>query len=319
MKFKVFQAIARTFVFTGRNWLPVLKIVWLPCLLQLVAFIVLMSSFMVAYIEAQTYAAEEGAEAWSRLLPVAPQGILFFLLTCVLTIIMFSGLTKLVVRGEKPRLPFYLAWGADEFRLLTAWAIQFAIIIGIVIAYFVANLLAQGMMSLAPGGVGLLFGILGAVGVAILATWVGVRLSFIAPETIAHRKVGVSSSWEMTEDYYWPLLGFWIIWAIIAQAAQWSSTPYVLPPGYFEAMQNADFTSREGMQQAMREANLALAAGYDMSDIANVLRTTLAFFINFLGSIVIAMAGAVSWKMMTDPDFAEPVKPAPDADPALPA
>lgn len=318
MKFKVFRAIGRVIAFTGRNWASVLTIVWLPCLLQIAAFFLLMPRVMVAYIEAGAYAAEEGPDAWSRLIPVIPQGILFFVLTSGLTIVMFSGLTKLVVRGQKPVRLFHLAWGADEFRLLTAWAIQFAIIIGIVVTYFVANFLAQGMMSLAPGGMGILFGILGAAGVAILAIWILVRLSFIAPETIANRRIGVASSWELTEDYYWPLLGFWIIWVIIAQVAQWATIPYVTPPGYFEAMQGADFTSREGMQTAMREANLAMAAGYDMSDMANALRMLLGFLVNFLGSIVIAIAGAVSWKIMTDPDFADPVKPLP-ADPAQPA
>jgi hypothetical protein len=108
-------------------------------------------------------------------------------------------------------------------------------------------------------------------------------------------------SWEKTEDLFWSLFGFWLIWMVLALVIQFATARLVTPPAYFEAMAQADFRSPESFREAMRHANAALAAGYDLADSGNVVRMLISFLMNIIASVVFAIASAVAWKALSDP------------------
>jgi hypothetical protein len=311
MKLRVFKAFTMTFTVLVRSGLDVLRIIWLSTALQIAAYFALMPGFLYAWT---MIAADPPADTGAMLARMAPfilPALAFLLVLCATTIIIYSGLTRLIVRGEKPRLPFLLSWGADEWRLLAGWAIILAAFVALIVVFNIVSAIVAALGLLGRGPINFMLGLFGAFLVFLAGVWLGVRLSLFAPATIAERKVGVRSSWEKTEDDFWNLLGFWLLWVVLAIVVQLATFGLVTPPAYFEAMQGASFGSREAMLDTMRAANEALAQGFDISVVDNVLRMLGNYLIGAVGGVIGTVAGAVVWKLTTDPSYGEKHEPAP--------
>lgn len=300
MKLKVFKAFAATWAFLFQHGLDVLRIIWLPLALQIAAYYALMPGFLMGTSMMSAEPPADGAEAWTRLSPHLLPFLGFLLVACFTTIIIYAGLTRLIVRGEKPKLPFLLSWGADEWRLLGGWAIITALFVGVVIALQIVAALVGALGLLGQGPVTIILGFIGALVVIGAGVWAGVRLSLFAPATIAEQKIGIRTSWDKTEDDFGRLLGFWLLWVVLTVIVQFATFGLVTPPEYFEAMNSGGFGSPEEMRETMRAANEALARGYDLSTPGNALRMLWAFLLNFVYGVIGAVAGAVVWRMMTD-------------------
>ncbi|HEX5006761.1 MAG TPA: hypothetical protein VFV70_06590 [Hyphomonadaceae bacterium] len=313
MRLKVFKAFAATWAVLFRNGLDVLRIVWLPVALQLAAYYALMPGFLTEYILLGANPPADFGETWTRMAPRILPFLGFLLVACVTTIIIYAGLTRLIVRGEKPKLPFLLSWGSDEWRLLAGWGIILAFAVGVAIAFWLVGQIVGALGLLGRGPITIILGFGGALVVLCAGAWAGVRLSLFAPATIAERKIGIQTSWEKTEDDFWNLLGFWVLWFVVVIIVQIATFNLITPPEYFEVMRGG-FSSPEEMRETMREANEALARGYDLSVPGNALRMLWAFLINFVFGVFATAAGAVAWRMMTDasvdarPSQAEPAK-----------
>ena len=299
MKLKVFKAFAATWAFLVQHGLNVLKIIWLPVALQIAAYYALMPGVLMEYTMLGANPPADGAEAWTRLAPHIPPFAGFLLVACVTTVILYAGLTRLTVRGEKPKLPFLLSWGADEWRLLAGWAIILALFVGVVVAFWLVASFVDVLGLLGRGPITIILSFGGALIVICAGIWAGVRLSLFAPATIAEQKIGIKTSWERTEDDFWNLLGFWVLWFVLAIIVQFAAFGLITPPEYFEAMNSGGFGSPEEMRETMRAANEALARGYDLSGPGNAVRMLWAFLINFVFGVVGTAAGAVVWKMIT--------------------
>jgi hypothetical protein len=314
MKLKVFKAFAETWAFLFQHGLDVLRIIWLPVALQIAAYYALMPGFLM---ESSMMGAEpptDAGEAWARFSPHILPFLGFLLVACVTTIILYAGLTRLIVRGERPKLPFLLSWGVDEWRLLAGWAIITLFVIGVLIALQIVAMIVGALGLLGQGPITIILSFGGALVVICAGIWAGVRLSLFAPATIAEQKIGIQTSWERTEDDFWNLLGFWVLWVVLAIIVQFATFGLVTPPEYFEAMNSGGFGSPEEMQETMRAANEALAQGYDLSVPGNAMRMLWAFLINFVFGVFGTAAGAVAWRMMTDGSL--DAKPSSEVQPA---
>ena len=300
MKLKVFKAFAATWAFLIQHGLDVLKIIWLPVALQIAAYYMLTPGFLMESTMMSADPSGDGGEAWTRLAPHILPFLGFLLVAFATTIILYAGLTRLIVRGEKPKLPFLLSWGGDEWRLLAGWAIIFAVFVGVVAAFWTVARFVDVLGLLGRGPITIILSFGGALIVICAGIWAGVRLSLFAPATIAEQKIGIKTSWEKTEDDFWNLLGFWVLWVVLAIIVQFATFGLVTPPEYFEAMNSGGFGSPEEMQETMRAANEALARGYDLSVPGNALRMLWSFLINFVFGVFGTVAGAVAWRMMTD-------------------
>jgi hypothetical protein len=95
------------------------------------------------------------------------------------------------------------------------------------------------------------------------------------------------------------MFGFWLIFVVLVLVIQVTTAGLVTPPEYFEIMREADITS-PAFRETMREGYAALAAGYDMSDSANVVRMLISFFINLVVGVVFAVASVVAWKHLAE-------------------
>ena len=298
MQLKVFKAAGMTLAFLFQHILDVLRIVWLPAALQVAGFFLLLPGYLRAFAEIGIDPPADLGEIWSRIAPTIAPALLFLAIVLATSSAMVSGLTRLIVRGERPRLPFYLGWSADEWRILGGWVALFLINAGLQAVLAVASLLVRGLMSLGPGPGVILTLVVFLVGV-VCFIWISVRLSMLAPATIALKKIALGDSWESTEENFWNLVGFWLIWVGTALVLQLMLTGYLTPPGYFDAFRGADFTP-EGMRAATRKANEAVLRGYDFSDMSNVMRMLVSYLLGAGGAIITAIAGAVCWRTMTD-------------------
>jgi hypothetical protein len=304
MHFKSFGAMGATFATLGRQGLGILHVAWLPALLQYAAYMLLMPGFLKATTMLTADPPADAAETWQRLSPTLPMMILFVVLALGLSIIMTAGLARLLLRGERPKLPFLLVWGRDETRILTCWGIIIATGIGVAAAFGLFQMLASFLLSGNP--IATMLMLCGLLLIVLAGVWIAVRLSLFTPATVAEERLGVSTSYELTEDIFWPLLGFWVMWVVLVILVQLVVVNnLVTPPGVREAMQGANFTSRDAFRDAMSKMYEALANGYDLSDSGNIVRQTITFAFNMITGVVFGVASIVAWKSLKDDAEAE--------------
>jgi hypothetical protein len=298
MPLDITKGIGRTFSFLFGHIIDVLKIAWLPIMLQLAAFYVLMPAYVRATggLSLATEP-EEVAAAWAQALPGFGMFALFLLISFVTSIAMVVGITRLTLTGEKPRAPFYLGWGKDEWRLMGGWLIFAAIIAGLAVLLQGGGILLGGLLGGGPIGAMLILVMYVVLVVAIFV--VCVRLSLLAPATLVTGKISLRESWERTDDHFWGFLGYWLLFFLmflIVYLVVYFN--FSLPPGYFGAF--AGVTSPEDMREAMVKANDLMIASYDFSNIGNALRQTPGALLGPVGGVITTIAGAIAWKLTSE-------------------
>jgi hypothetical protein len=299
MPLDIAKGIGRTFSFLFGHIIDVLKIAWLPIVLQLAAFYLLMPGYVrgTAALGLAPTEPEEIAAAWGQALPGFGLFAVFMLITFVTSIAMVVGITRLTLTGEKPRAPFYLGWGKDEWRLMGGWLIFAAIIAGLAVLLQGGGILLGGMLGGGPIAAMIIL-VVNLIFLLAIFT-VCVRLSLLAPATLALGKMGLRESWERTDDHFWGFLGFWLLFFLMIFVVYLVIYfNFSLPPGYFGAF--AGVTSPEDMREAMVEANDLMVASYDFSNIGNALRQTPGALIGPVGGIITTIAGAMAWKLTSE-------------------
>ncbi|THD77729.1 MAG: hypothetical protein E7812_13300 [Phenylobacterium sp.] len=132
---------------------------------------------------------------------LAHSGLAFMLvlvLAVALMSVLTSGIYRLVLRPKEPGFG-HLRLGRDEIRLTAVNLFLFGIGMACLFLGFVA-VAAGEQVSPALGVVA------GAV-VAVVAVWVGVRLSLATPMTFATHRFSIREAWALTHGRFWPLLG----------------------------------------------------------------------------------------------------------------
>lgn len=302
MKFPVLKAIGATFAFMVQNFVDLLKIIWLPLVLQWAAYLLLMPGLMnsTSAMASMRGAGQPSPEQMAAISQYAMYTTGLTLVSAVFSVIMFSGVSRLVVRGLKPTLPFYIGWGADEWRVLGSWLILFVVFVLLSVAGGIAMALGAVLTAMGPGPGGII-SIVAVAAVVLVGIWLCARLSLAVPASVDLQKIGVGPSWSATEDHLWSIIGFWILFAIIALLVQFVAGAFLTPPGYREAMQGMMSSGNpEDIKRASEEMNAVMLKSYDLSDMGNVIRLSLGFMLGAVGVIVTAVAGAVAWRFLTD-------------------
>ena len=83
-----------------------------------------------------------------------------------------------------------------------------------------------------------------------------VRLSLLAPATLATGKMSLRESWERTDDHFWGFLGFWLLFFLMFLVVYLVIYfNFSLPPGYFGAFAGMNPREPDSMREAMEKAN----------------------------------------------------------------
>ena len=239
-------------------------------------------------------------QAMAALSAALPMALLLFVVSIAAYLIIFAGILKLVIRGQKPSLPFYLGFGADEWRLLGTWLLMMLIFIGAEILIVIASALI-GFLAVNLGGVGGVIAFVAILALFVALIWLCVRFSLATPATIGAETIGIGPSWNISKGNVWRLLGYWVIWGLILVVVEILVLLMVMP-GYFQAM--GDIFASGGdpaqLQRATQEMTDAALGLYDFSSPLNVLRLVLSGVIGALVFATVAVSGGVAWRLMTD-------------------
>lgn len=301
MKLPVFRAIGATFAFAIQHWLDILKIVWLPVVLMFVFYVLVMPGYSSTMAELSALGPTSTPEEINqRMMAILPPALMLTGVMLAFNLIIFSGVLKLLVRGERPHLPFYFALGMDELRMVAAWLISFGALIAVFAATFVLMQLGSLLASMGPGP-GVLVNFLAIIGCMIVCFFLSLKLSLASPATIGTRKIGIIPSWTATEDNVGPLLGYWILWALMSIVLSVVLSPLLTPPGYGEAVRDLMFSGTESeIEAAVKRLQEISMSMYKFSDVGNTIRLVATFLINIVIFVFMAIAGGVAWRYLTD-------------------
>ncbi len=216
MNFPVFKAFSAGLAYIVAHFFTIIKILWLPTLLLIAVQLYLMPSMIDAQV--QLGGMEQGGDPTAMFAAMGPMmrtTALLYLAMAILYPMMIAGLLRHVIRGEAPRLPFYLWFGADELRIVAAFLLLIIMTIILYIAGFLLVMVVGLILSLVAGALG---GILMGVGILALVgalIWFFVRVSIVYAAAVGERTVGVAEAWNITEGHFWGLFFYWILWVFV--------------------------------------------------------------------------------------------------------
>lgn len=257
MKLSVFRAVGATFAYFTGEIATLVRILWLPLILLGVGIALVFPRYGAAALAMMELGpAPDPAAAMPLVGSLAAAGGLFMLVFAIFYPMMFAGVMRHVIRGEKPKLPFYLSFGGDELRVLVTYVAVMIMLVLVYVVGVVALIVVSAMLALIPGAGAAIAGIVGIIGViAFLCVliWFALRMSLALPATIGARTIGIAKSWQATKGNVWRLLAFWVVWGVLFFAAQ-AVLMAVIMPDYFSDM--ARIFAAAGDPEAVRRIQI---------------------------------------------------------------
>jgi len=303
MKLPVFKAIGMTFAFVAQHWLDLVKIMWLPMAVLFGVMVFFLPGYMQTTLSLMELGSQPDPEqALAAVSAMLPLMLLIMLVSIAVYLIVFAGILKLLIHGEKPSLPFYIGFGSDELRLLGTGALYVVIFIGLEIAVGLAAGLVGGLGMAVPG-VGPIIAIVAACAALVVFTWVNLRLSLASPAAVGARAIGIGPSWKATRGNVWPLLGYWLIWILLLAVVE-VILLLIIMPEYFQGMAAIFSASGSGSPAQVEEASRAMTeaamAMYDLSSPLAIVRLVAGFLIGFVILAISVVSGGVAWRLITE-------------------
>lgn len=309
-KLPVFKALGASLSYIGAHFFTLIKIMWLPALLLTGVMAYVMPTVMDAQM--QLIAVEETgdpADVLALLGPIFKSSGLMYLAAAIFYPMIMAGVLKHVIRGDAPRLPFYLQYGGDELRLLLAYILIIIISVVAVIAGFLGFGVLSAVLGIALGAVspeaaGIVVFLLALVAI-IAVIWFTLRLSLVFPAAIGARSVGVGDTWQATKGSTFGLFFYWLIWLIFL-AVLMTPVSLLMMGGFFSLFSEffsaaiADPSAADQLGQEFERRMLEMQA--EMWD-----RSNPGFWLVMVGSwlsLIVqygltSVAGGVAWRYLS--------------------
>lgn len=308
MKFPVFKAFFAGMAYLISHLLTLLKILWLPALLMIAAMVYLMPSMMDAQIQiAQMEKTADPSEAFALMGSSFRSTGLLYLAMAVFYPMMTAGVLKHIVRGDAPRLPFYLQYGGDELRVLFAFilVVIMFILVGVVgfLASFVLSVIAAAVLSAVSSALAGVVSGLVVLALVVVFIWFMLRLSVVFPAAIGARSIGVAESWSLTKGASFALFFYWLFWLIFLMVVL---TPIVIfmMGDYFALMREMIVAGTGGDAAAVEtlEARMLreVADMWDMSKPGFWPFIAANYVYIMLNLAVWTVAGGVAYRYLSD-------------------
>lgn len=140
-----------------------------------------------------------------------------------------AALRKLLT-GQKLSRPFFLAFGADEVRLLLTFLLAFAAVLAIYVVLFLGGLVIGVFAQSVIGPLAQILALL----LLLPLFWFMARLSLMTPAAIDRRQNGVPVSFRLTKGKTLGLAGYWSLIGLAMLAPTFVFYAIAMP-GVFEA------------------------------------------------------------------------------------
>jgi hypothetical protein len=206
----VLAIVSQAYQFAIQNYLKLLGILWVP-------FVLMVAVMAWQFDPMMSAIAQPATKSPAVALAMLGHVLIFEAAVFVLLIIMTVGITRLALGKEVRWTFFYLAIGADFWRLLLAYFLLSLIMIVAVFALSILIGIVGAALAISAGGVraGVGLAILTLIGVlAVYALFLvgGVRLGFLlAPIVILEKRIGIGRNWTLTRGNTMRLLGLVIL------------------------------------------------------------------------------------------------------------
>ena len=136
-------------------------------------------------------------------------------LAVALQSVITVAIMRAVVRPDDRRLA-YLRIGPEEGRqfvvALVGWVVALVVT---ALPSAVLVLIGAGLISLGAVQTNRWVEVLGAIAVAGLSIWFGIRLSLLSITTFAEGKLDLRRTWTLTDHHFWHLLGMYFVAFVI--------------------------------------------------------------------------------------------------------
>jgi len=216
MKLPVFKAFFAGLALVFGKAGELFKALWLPALLMMGAMAFIMPRYLGAAVDMTAMDSEtDPAAVFAAMGPMFKYMGLLYLAMAILYPIMIAGNLKYIIRGQELRLPFYLRFGLDEFRILITVILLFIMIVLATVAGELAIVVLTIVSALGSKAIGGAIMLIAVLVFAIALIWFLLRMSLALPAAIGARKIGISESWRLTKGNAWRLFFYWFFWLVV--------------------------------------------------------------------------------------------------------
>jgi len=125
--------------------------------------------------------------------------------------VIFGAVNRLVLRHDERRFA-YLRIGAVELRQAAVWLLFCLVLMGVL---FLGSAVG-GFLGALGGPTGAFLALLCIVGAIGAMVWLAVRLSFASSVTFDTGKITLFKSMPQTQGLFWPLLGAYLLAAVMS-------------------------------------------------------------------------------------------------------
>jgi hypothetical protein len=137
-------------------------------------------------------------------------------LAVALQSVITVAIMRAVVRPEESRLA-YMRVGQEEARqfvvALVGWVVTLVVT---ALPSAVLVLIGAGLINLGAVQTNRWVEVLGAIAVAGLSIWFGIRLSLLSITTFAEGKLDLRRTWTLTDHHFWHLLRMYVVASVVA-------------------------------------------------------------------------------------------------------
>lgn len=300
MRLPIFKAFGATIGLVTARFGTLVQIAWLPMLAMSAVsawFLWNLLPALSGLLQLSEHSRPEdvAAAVGPLFLPV----LLVFAVALVFMPMLFAGLLRYIVRGERPPGPFYLHFGGDELRTLGTYAGIVLINLGIAMVLAMIGGLVVPMVGGKGSPAGALGGSLIELAARLVELFIAVRLSLAFPAAIGARAIGIGLSWQLSRGNFWRLLGYWALWyAALVLVAAVIALPFLAPLGDLLR----EFEGVAGNEAAAKELMAAKIGAISDWVAANGTAVWLAIGVHYAVSLIITIvqvtAAGVAYRLI---------------------
>ncbi|MBW8707683.1 MAG: hypothetical protein JF627_00165, partial [Alphaproteobacteria bacterium] len=218
-KIPVGATIAHAYRFAFREFIPIIRIMWLPYVLLIAAALLLrrpMAAFNVA-TATHDFGLIRAELGWV---------ILFYLVTFLAIFMQMTGLTQLALGQPTGSRYFYFSLAKPLWRMIGGVLLAMLSLLAVTITYILAVLLLgfllrMALTAYAPAAATVVLTLLALVAMLVgycAFIYAFVRFVFVlVPVIVAESRIGVSRAWTLTRGNFWR--GFLILLSILVPFA----------------------------------------------------------------------------------------------------